>query len=439
MTGRGLIIAAPASGSGKTLVALGLLRHLRRRGIAVAAAKAGPDYVDPTFLAAASGRPCVNLDPWAMRPATLAGMVGDLEASAELVLCEGVMGLFDGAGASGEDGSTAELARITGWPVILVVDARGQGASAAALLRGFREHDRDVAIAGVVFNRVAGPRHRALLEEAVARHLPQVACLGALPRAEALDLAERHLGLVPAGETCSLEPRIERASALVAAAVDTESLIATAQASIVARTASGRGLPPLGQRIAVARDDAFLFLYEATVAGWRECGCETSFFSPLADEPPDADADAVYLPGGYPELHAGRLSQTRRFIDGLRQAAARGKTIYGECGGFMVLGDLLIAADGRAYPMAGLLGLRTSFADRRRHLGYREAMLLAATPLGAAGVRFRGHEFHYATTVSEAGSALFSVADSRGRNLGRTGLRRGRVAGSFIHLIDTRA
>src|SRR5205085_4640511 len=178
---RGLILAAPASGSGKTLIAAALLRHLRRRGIRVAAAKAGPDYIDPTFHAAASGRPCINLDPWAMRPATLGGLVADLAARADLVLCEGVMGLFDGTGPDGEAGSTAELARLTGWPVVLVVDARGQGASAAALVAGFAQHDPAVPLAGVIFNRVAGARHAELLEGAPGRHLPDLPCPGLLP------------------------------------------------------------------------------------------------------------------------------------------------------------------------------------------------------------------------------------------------------------------
>src|SRR6266853_360966 len=169
--GRGLILAAPSSGSGKTLVTAGLLRHLRERGIRVAAAKAGPDYIDPTFHELASGGVSINLDPWAMRPATLEGLIGALEAAADIVLCEGVMGLFDGTGPDGETGSTAALARMIGWPVVLVVDARRQGASAAALIGGFTRHDPQLPLAGVIFNRVVGSRHRALLETALARHV----------------------------------------------------------------------------------------------------------------------------------------------------------------------------------------------------------------------------------------------------------------------------
>ena len=436
MAGCGLILAAPASGSGKTLLTAGLLRLLRRRGLRVAAAKAGPDFIDPTFHAAASGGPCVNLDPWAMRPATLAARVAALEAAAEIVLCEGVMGLFDGTGADGETGSTAELAQLTGWPVVLVVDARGQGASVAALLRGFACHRPDLPLAGVIFNRVASARHHALLAGAVARHLPDLAMLGSLPVDPALALPSRHLGLVPAGETATAEAVIERAAAETAASVDIDRLLAVARPSGLAGN-DVCGIPPLGQSIAIARDDAFGFVYPAIIAGWRGGGAELSLFSPLANEAPEPSAAAVYLPGGYPELWAGRLAAAGAFIAGLRRAAAEGKPVYGECGGYMVLGEALIDADGRRQAMAGLLPLVTSFAERRLSLGYRSARLLDSGPLGIAGARYRGHEFHHATVLREAAAdRLWSAADAADADLGRHGLRRGSAFGSFIHLID---
>jgi len=433
----GLILAAPKSGSGKTLITAALLRGLQQRGIRVTAAKCGPDYIDPTFHALASGRPCINLDPWAMRPSTLAGLVHDLENSAELVLCEGVMGLFDGAGPDGEAGSTAELARLTGWPVVLVIDASGQGASVAALVKGFVHHDPRVPLAGVIFNRVASERHRMLLTEAVARHLPGLPVLGALQGATGLALPARHLGLVPAAEISDAEALIEGAATRIAKSVDTDRLVALSRPAHYQAAPGAPGLPPLGAHVAVARDAAFLFSYEATLAGWRRQGAELSFFSPLADEAPLPGADAVYLPGGYPELHARKLAGAARFLTGLRQAAASGKALYGECGGYMVLGDTLIDAAGEAHRMAGLLPLTTSFADRRRHLGYRTARLLAAGPLGPEGARFRGHEFHYATIVAEGDAdPLFTAGDASGNELGLAGLRRRNVVGSFIHLID---
>jgi cobyrinic acid a,c-diamide synthase len=437
VTGRGLILAAPASGSGKTLVVAGLARHLRGRGLSVATAKAGPDFIDPTFHAAASGKPCLNLDAWGMRPATLAALVADLEAGADIILCEGVMGLFDGTGTDGEAGSTAELARVTGWPVVLVIDARGQGASVAALLRGFAIHQSSVPLSGVIFNRVSSERHGALLVAAATRHLPRLACLGFLPADPGLVVPSRHLGLVPAGEYGDAEGVIERCAAHIGASVDVERLLRMALGSVLTAAARAAPVPPLGRRIAVARDEAFCFAYQAVLEAWRNEGAELTFFSPLEDEPPDAAADAVYLPGGYPELRADRLASAEAFMTGLRRAAAKGAVIYGECGGYMVLGDALIDREGRSWRMSGLLPLVTSFAERRLHLGYRRAILLTGTPLGTSDTAFRGHEFHYATIGRQGvGTPLFAVFDSADEHLGAYGLRQGSVFGSFLHLID---
>jgi cobyrinic acid a,c-diamide synthase len=370
-----------------------------------------------------------------MRPATLAGIVGGLDG-ADLVLCEGVMGLFDGTGPDGEAGSTAALARHTGWPVVLVVDARRQGASAAALVAGFARHDPALPLAGVIFNRVAGARHRALLEAAMARHLPHIPCLGTLPHDAALALPERHLGLVPAGENGGTERVIAHAAIAVAQNLDIGRLLALAYPAALGGAGPVMPLPPLGTRIAIAHDDAFLFAYPAVLQGWRQAGAELSFFAPLSDQPPDPASDAIYLPGGYPELHAGRLAAAESWLAGLRRAAASGTAIYGECGGYMALGETLTDAAGTAHRMAGLLPLATSFAERRLHLGYREAAVRAGGPLGPAGARFRGHEFHYATLIEERGEPLFTSCDASGHDLGQSGLRRGSVMGSFIHLID---
>ncbi len=437
--GRGLIVAAPASGSGKTLVVAGLLRQLARRGHRLAAAKAGPDFIDPSFHQLAAGVHSVNLDLWAMRPATLAAAVAALGRDAELILCEGVMGLFDGTGDDGEGGSTAALAAATGWPVVLVVDAGGQGASVAALLRGFVTHRPEIPIIGVIFNRVSSPRHRALLSEAVARHVPALDVLGAIPADPRLGLPSRHLGLVPAGEWAGAEAVVAHAAEQIAAGLDIDRLMARARPAREsdAEAAATPGIPPLGQMIAVARDEAFCFAYPSLLQGWRGAGAELAFFSPLANEPPDSAADAVYLPGGFPELWAARLAAADRFMTGLRAAAARGSWIYGECGGYMVLGEALIDAQGSGHAMAALLPLATSFATPRRHLGYRAVRLCRPTALGAAGGRFRGHEFHYATALRETEAPpLWSVTDAAGRGLGECGLQRGRVFGSFIHLID---
>jgi cobyrinic acid a,c-diamide synthase len=298
-------------------------------------------------------------------------------------------------------------------------------------------------IAGVIFNRVGGDGHARLLREAMRVALPQIPVLGCIPRAANIALPERHLGLVPAHEAVDVERVIAAAARLVAKTIDLSAL------QVLARPArpqvlanSGGTIPPLGQRIAIAADDAFAFAYPWLLDSWRAAGAELSFFAPLADEAPAENADAIYLPGGFPELHAGVLAANQNFLGGLRRAAAHGTTIYGECGGYMALGDALVDAEGESHTLAGLLPLATSFAERRLHLGYREATLTETGPLGPAGTRYRGHEFHYSTTQSDTmgrhsdTSPLFSASDAAGHLLPFAGHRRGTVMGSFIHLID---
>jgi cobyrinic acid a,c-diamide synthase len=431
----GLLIAAPASGSGKTLVTLALLRHFRDAGRIVGSVKVGPDYIDGAFHAAAGGRPCLNLDTWAMRPETVAALAQRAGEGAEFVLGEGVMGLFDGA-PDGR-GSTADLAARTGWPVVLVVDAKGMAASVAALVQGFARFRDDVDLAGVIFNRVGGPGHAALLAEACAPL--GIPVLGALTRHDELVLPDRHLGLVQSVEHPDLEGLLQRAAAWVGEHLDLEVLAGLARPAVLCSDGeadSPEVLPPPGQRIAVARDAAFAFAYPFVLDGWRAAGAEVTAFSPLAGESPDPAADAVYLPGGYPELHAGRLAGGR-FLDGLRAAAARGAVVYGECGGYMVLGQGLEDAAGERHAMAGLLPVVTSFRQPRLHLGYREAVLEADGPLGPVGTGFRGHEFHFARLVGDEGNApLFRCRDARARDLGPVGARVGSVLGSFLHLVD---
>jgi cobyrinic acid a,c-diamide synthase len=439
---KGLIIAAASSGSGKTTVTLAMLALLRRRGVAVASCKVGPDYIDPQFHARATGRPCFNLDSWAMRPATLAHLMHEATRDAGLLIVEGVMGLFDGApldskGAEGElaPGSTAEIAARTGLPVVLVLRAKGIGATAAALLQGLSRHHPDVRVAGVIFNEVGGERHRAMLAQAAARAALPV--LGCLPAIDDIALTSRHLGLVQAREHDSFDSYLDRLAERCAPHLDLGALDALAARPMFMEMGAAPAIPPLGRRIAVADDAAFGFSYAATLLGWRAAGAEIMPFSPLADAAPDAAADAIFLPGGYPELHAGRLAGNETFLGGLRRAARKGTTVYGECGGYMALGEGLIDADGTRHAMAGLLPLVTSFAARRLQLGYRQGTLLAHGSLGAAGRVFRGHEFHYATVVSEGlGESLFAVEDAACRKLGKQGRRQGSVSGSFLHLID---
>jgi cobyrinic acid a,c-diamide synthase len=428
----GLIIAAPRSGAGKTTVTLGLIAALRRRGVAVRTAKAGPDYIDPAFHAAASGRPGTNLDSWAMPPALLDALLPD---DGEVLVIESAMGLFDGVAAPpGRSGSAADLAARFGLPVVLVLDVSGQAQTAAAVARGFQLHDPAVAIAGVILNRVASERHRKSAADAIAAIGLEV--FGAVPRDAALTLPERHLGLVQAGEHPTLAAHLDRLGAMAERHLDLDAIVAAARpARAVATVAPAGRVAPPGQRVALARDAAFSFIYPHLVAGWRAAGAEILPFSPLADEPPPERADAVWLPGGYPELHAARLAEAHRFSSGLRRFAET-RPVHGECGGYMVLGAGLTDAEGRDHAMTGLLGHATSFARRKLHLGYRTAVLGDARLFGAA--RIRGHEYHHTTLAEPGGDAPFAALfDAAGTALGPAGGRRGHVSGSFFHVIAT--
>jgi cobyrinic acid a,c-diamide synthase len=433
MSRRGLIVAAPRSGAGKTVITLALLSALKRRGLDVRAAKAGPDYIDPGFHAAATGSPACNLDSWAMPPALLDALV--TQASAEILVIEGVMGLFDGvAGPAGRRGATADLAARFHLPVVLVLDVGGQSQSAAAVLRGFATHDPAVRIAGVVLNRVGSDRHRALVAEAIACLPAPIPILGAVPRDTLLTLPERHLGLVQSEEHADLANWLAYLADFSEQHIDVEAILACATPITVVASTAG-GLAPPGQRIALAADRAFTFVYPHVLDGWARAGAEIFRFSPLADEPPPEHCDACWLPGGYPELFAGALAAATRFRAGLARFA-QSRPVHGECGGYMVLGQGLVDADGARHAMAGLLGHATSFAQRRLQLGYREARLMTDSPIGRSGSLVRGHEFHYATLAAPGDDApLAEMTDGQGHKLGAAGGARGRVTGSFFHTI----
>ena len=432
---RGLMIAAPRSGSGKTTATLGLLRAFKRRGVDVVGLKSGPDYIDPAFHAAASGREGVNLDSWAMSPELLAALAAQTLKQRALALCEASMGLFDGVPAkSGLTGTSADVAATLGMPVLLVVDVTGQAQSAAAVVKGCATYDERLKVGGVIVNRVGSERHRRLVVDAIE---PMgIPVLGTLPRNDKVALPERHLGLVQAGETEALEARLEAIADFVETHVDCARVLELAGDLDLAWPASAPpAVRPPGQRIALAHDAAFSFIYPHLVQGWRSAGAEIVFFSPLADQPPPSDCDLCWLPGGYPELHAGRLAAASRFRQGLRHFAET-RPVHGECGGYMALGRSLVDASGVAHPMAGLLGVETSFEKRRMTLGYREARIASNCALGLKGALLRGHEFHYATIVATGGDDPFAfVRDVYGAPEAPSGSRRGRVTGSFFHVI----
>ena len=431
MSTSALIVAAPRSGSGKTVFTLGLQRALRRRGLVVRGAKCGPDYIDPAFHAAATGAPSVNLDGFAMPEAQLRGLAAAAAHGADIVVAEAAMGLYDGVAGQGGASACAAIARMLDWPVLLVLDAGGAAQSLAALAHGLATFPDAPQILGAIVNKVASPRHARMVADGFDRiGMP---LLGTLPTDPRLALPSRHLGLVGAAETDDLDLRLDAIADVVAAHCDLDRLLGAARPVVPAPLPAPRHRPP-GQTIAVARDAAFAFLYPHLVAGWRESGATIRIFSPLADELPPDDCDACWLPGGYPELHARRLAANTRFLDGLRRFAAT-RPVHGECGGYMVLGRTLEDADGTVHAMAGLLPVDTSFATRRLTLGYRRAVWRGATSFAAAGAATWGHEFHYATITRSDGEALVDMADGEGNALPPAGHRAGHVTGTFFHFI----
>lgn len=425
----GFIIAAPRSGSGKTVVTLGLLAALKRRGLIVAPAKTGPDYIDRAILARVAGGEAINLDPWAMSPDRLRSLAHMHATGSDLLLVEGVMGLFDGA-ADGT-GSTADLAATLKLPMILVIDADRQGQSIAALVSGFANFRPGVEVAGLIVNRVATTRHEQML---VAALKPLgIPILGVLPRRDALHLPERHLGLVLPDEVANFESVVNAAADVLEEFADLNRLLALSS-PIAPRSYSStvlRPLKPLGQRIAVAMDEAFSFIYPHLLADWRAQGAEIAPFSPLADQSPRMDSDAVFLPGGYPELHGKGLAAADAFRSGMAAARDRNALIYGECGGYMVLGDALTDKTGVSHRMSGLLPISTDITRPKRTLGYRRLRHVSPLPWPA---NLMGHEFHYST--GGAANPLFSATDALGTALPPMGAVVGRVMGSYAHVID---
>lgn len=444
----GLVIGGTASGVGKTTVAAGITAALTARGLRVQPFKAGPDYIDPTYLERAAGRPCRNLDTWMLPHGAVRELFGRAAVAADVALIEGVMGLYDGHRGGSDEGSTAALARLLGLPVVLVIDARAMARSAAAMVLGYQQFAPDVVFAGVVLNRVGSAAHAAMCTEAIEA-ATGLTVLGALPRDAEIAIPERHLGLVP--EIALQEDALTGALArLTEQHLDLDALLR--RAATVPTGAGGESgasdalalfpAQPVARRatIAIAQDEAFHFYYRDGLDLLEAWGAELVPFSPLADEPVPA-ADAVYIGGGFPELYAGALAAAAHTREALHAAAARGVPIYGECGGLMYLGQALTGFDGERHAMVGLIPAASRMTEDRLALGYRTVRSLG-TPVLPAGEVVRGHEFHWSVldaTPGTEGAAHVVLDDpptpTAATAAGRAeGFVRGSVTATYVHL-----
>jgi cobyrinic acid a,c-diamide synthase len=428
-----LVVAGVASGAGKTTVTLGLLEAFRRRGLVVQAFKVGPDFIDPGFHELITGRPSYNLDGWMCgRPQVLA-TVARGAAGADIAIVEGVMGCFDGVDGTSDDGSTAQVAKWLGAPIVLVIDAGAQSRTAAAVVLGCERFDASLNVAAVIANRVGGETHRRWVEEAITATCRAVP-VGAIPQEDGLTLPERHLGLVTAVEGGLTAARRKRLGDSIEASVDLDRLLTIAAPLREAGEMPAAAAEPARARIGVARDRAFQFYYAENLERLRAAGAELRFWSPETDEALP-DVDGLYLGGGYPELRAQALSANEAARAAVRDFARAGKPIYAECGGLMYLAEALEDAEGATYPMVGLLPTIVRMRPRKLALGYTEVLFTSDTPLGPAGRVARGHEFHYSTldAVPQSVARAWRLQARRGEGRAE-GFLVGRTLMSYVHV-----
>ena len=438
MSMHGFLIAAPQSGSGKTTVALAVMAAFSRRGLTVAPFKCGPDFIDPGYHGLITGRPSINLDGW-MCPADFVRDTFLLHAAgADLAVIEGVMGLFDGIGSSSSEGSSAQIAAITGAPVVLVVNARGMASSAAALVKGFVDFDPRIRLAGVIFNNVGSDSHGELLRQALRDALPDVAVFGCIPRDETLAIPSRHLGLVTAEDNPLSSDFVDRLVAMAERCLDLDRLAGLGfdsaqppnREQLVNNDRLVSGVEP-AVRIAVARDAAFCFCYADNLRLLREAGAETVFFSPLADGGLPPDIAGIYLPGGYPELYAEQLAANLDMRDAVLAAVHDDMPVYAECGGLIYLSEGL--EGGAAF--VGIFPVRTRMLPKRKALGYRQVEACADSSIAGVGNVARGHEFHYSEINEMPASVGRCYRVSRqSRELVDEGYRYRNCLASYIHL-----
>lgn len=431
-----LVIAATQSGSGKTTIVTGLLAALKSRGLKVQSFKVGPDYIDPGYHRLASGRAAHNLDAWLVPQDRLPEIFVAECAGADIAVIEGVMGLYDGG--RGGVSSTAEIAQLLGAPVLLVIDCKSMGVSAAAIAQGFREYDNTVQVAGVILNRLGSPTHEAMIREAMAGIDMRV--FGALRRNDELKMPERHLGLLPVEEN-SEQQVVAKMGAAVAAALDIDGIIALARGGVacekvttVTKT-SGQApiLTPKKCRIGIARDEAFSFYYPTSLAVLESLGAELVPFSPLHDgELPSVDG--LLIGGGFPEMFAAKLAANLSMRVSIRRAADSGLPIYAECGGYMYLLDSMMDFAGTSHAMVGVFSGQAVMTQKLQMVGYVTAELLRDTVIGLAGMQIHGHEFHFSVESADVTERPFKFTKLRNGATYAAGQTRNNAVGSYLHL-----
>lgn len=430
---KAFLIAGPSSGVGKTTVSLALAAALRARGLRVQGFKCGPDFLDTGHLSAVTERPARNLDGWMLDANANRAAFAEASADADVAIVEGMMGLFDGVSGQGEKGSAAEIAKLLSLPVILVLDASKSARSLAAVIRGFEVFDAALEFAGLVLNGVASDGHYRLLANAINQNC-STPILGWLPQERSVHIPERHLGLHTADEIDWCEKR-EAFRAFAENHLDVDRLLTEEFHSHL--DDSRAALPALPTRITigVARDEAFCFYYQDNLDLLRAAGAALVEFSPLRDEHLPPGVDALYIGGGYPELHAERLSANSTLAQDVRDFAASGRPVYAECGGMMYLGERLRTKDGQEYTMAGVLPLHVEMTDKLVRFGYVELELMQDCLLGVKGTAFRGHSFHHSqcSTARELPTA-FQARYTLSGKIGPEGYLWGNVLASYIHL-----
>ena len=431
-----LCISSSMTGSGKTVFTSALIKSLMNNGYSVSAGKIGPDYIDPTYTRYITNRAVFNYDTWAMTEEKIRYLIHESTQKNDIHIIEGVMGLFDGT--KNQSSSTAEFVKKFKIPVLLILDSSGQSQTLAAICKGIMNYDTEINFIGVILNNISSERHYNLINEELEKS--KIKVLGYLPKSDDLIFPRRHLGLFLAEHVENYQYLINCAANLIEKYIDIEEIIKLSnvvdddQESKIRE--SGKASIDLGQRISIAKDPSFSFIYDNTLRQWVKEGREVDFFSPLHDEGPSVNCTGIYLPGGYPELHCEKLANCNNFVNSMKSAAKQRKFIYGECGGYMVLGKSIIDKDNKEHAMLGLLNLVTSFNKRKLSLGYREVKVKESNCFVKENA-YMCHEYHYSSIMKESGQHLFESLDKNGAQR-KYGLINENVFGSYLHIIDNR-